>query len=153
MLLLFAPGVMNLIVIVALMLWVLAEKLLPYGEQTARASGVRAARPRCLDRYHLTPRYALRHTKGAYCALLRPLVSSQLRPNAARWLFEARARLNVSAAGCPVCASCNGGDPGLRPRAPLPSMQILFAAFTDHDAPSRSKTIGADSAPRNLPTS
>ena len=66
MLLLFAAGVMNLIVIVALMLWVLAEKLLPYGEQTARASGVRAARPRCLDRYHLTPRYALRHTKGAY---------------------------------------------------------------------------------------
>jgi len=40
MLLLFSPGVMNLIVIVALMLWVLAEKLLPYGEQTARASGV-----------------------------------------------------------------------------------------------------------------
>jgi len=40
MLLLFAGGVMNLFVIVALMLWVLAEKLLPYGEQTARASGI-----------------------------------------------------------------------------------------------------------------
>ena len=40
MLLLFAGGVMNLVVIVALMLWVLAEKLLPYGEQTARASGI-----------------------------------------------------------------------------------------------------------------
>ena len=40
MLLLFAGGVMNLVVIVALMLWVLAEKLLPYGEQTARVSGI-----------------------------------------------------------------------------------------------------------------
>lgn len=40
MLLLFAGGVMNLIVIVALMLWVLAEKFLPCGEQTARASGI-----------------------------------------------------------------------------------------------------------------
>jgi predicted metal-binding membrane protein len=40
MLLLFAGGVMNLVVIVALMLWVLAEKFLPFGEQTAKASGV-----------------------------------------------------------------------------------------------------------------
>jgi predicted metal-binding membrane protein len=40
MLLLFAGGVMNLIVIVALTLWVLAEKFLPLGEQTARASGI-----------------------------------------------------------------------------------------------------------------
>jgi predicted metal-binding membrane protein len=40
MLLLFAGGVMNLIVIVVLMLWVLAEKFVPFGEQTARASGV-----------------------------------------------------------------------------------------------------------------
>jgi predicted metal-binding membrane protein len=40
MLLLFAGGVMNLVVIVALTLWVLAEKLVPFGEQTARASGV-----------------------------------------------------------------------------------------------------------------
>jgi len=40
MLLLFAGGVMNLVVIVALMLWVLAEKFLPFGEQTARASGI-----------------------------------------------------------------------------------------------------------------
>jgi predicted metal-binding membrane protein len=40
MLLLFAGGVMNLVVIVALTLWVLAEKVLPWGEQTARASGI-----------------------------------------------------------------------------------------------------------------
>ena len=40
MLLLFAGGVMNLVVIVALTLWVLAEKLAPFGEHTARASGV-----------------------------------------------------------------------------------------------------------------
>lgn len=40
MLLLFAGGVMNLVVIVALLLWVLAEKLLPFGERTARASGI-----------------------------------------------------------------------------------------------------------------
>ena len=40
MLLLFAGGVMNLFAIVALMLWVLAEKFLPYGERTARASGI-----------------------------------------------------------------------------------------------------------------
>jgi predicted metal-binding membrane protein len=40
MLLLFAGGVMNLVVIVALTLWVLAEKLAPFGEQTARVSGV-----------------------------------------------------------------------------------------------------------------
>jgi len=40
MLLLFAGGVMNPVVIVALTLWVLVEKLAPFGEQTARASGV-----------------------------------------------------------------------------------------------------------------
>jgi predicted metal-binding membrane protein len=40
MLLLFAGGVMNLIVIVALAIWVLVEKLAPFGEHTARISGV-----------------------------------------------------------------------------------------------------------------
>ena len=40
MLLLFAGGVMNLVVIVVLTLWVLAEKMAPFGEHTARASGV-----------------------------------------------------------------------------------------------------------------
>ena len=40
MLLLFAGGVMNLVVIVVLTLWVLVEKIAPFGEQTARASGV-----------------------------------------------------------------------------------------------------------------
>jgi predicted metal-binding membrane protein len=40
MLLLFAGGVMNLLVIVALTLWVLAEKFLQFGEMTARASGI-----------------------------------------------------------------------------------------------------------------
>lgn len=40
MLLLFAGGVMNLVVIVALTAWVLVEKFAPFGEQTARASGV-----------------------------------------------------------------------------------------------------------------
>lgn len=40
MLLLFAGGVMNLFVIVALTLWVLLEKFAPFGEQTAKASGV-----------------------------------------------------------------------------------------------------------------
>lgn len=39
MLLLFAGGVMNLVVIVALTLWVLAEKVAPFGERTAKASG------------------------------------------------------------------------------------------------------------------
>jgi predicted metal-binding membrane protein len=40
MLLLFAGGVMSLPVIVALTLWVLAEKLAPFGERTARVTGV-----------------------------------------------------------------------------------------------------------------
>jgi predicted metal-binding membrane protein len=40
MLLLFAGGVMNLIVILALTVWVLVEKLGPFGEQTARAAGI-----------------------------------------------------------------------------------------------------------------
>jgi predicted metal-binding membrane protein len=40
MLLLFAGGVMNLAVIFGLTLWVLAEKFLPFGEWTARASGI-----------------------------------------------------------------------------------------------------------------
>jgi len=39
MLLLFAGGVMNLAVIVGLSLWVLVEKLLPFGERTAQVSG------------------------------------------------------------------------------------------------------------------
>jgi predicted metal-binding membrane protein len=40
MLLLFAGGVMNLAVIVALTLWVLVEKFAPFGEWTARIGGV-----------------------------------------------------------------------------------------------------------------
>jgi len=40
MLLLFAGGVMNLAVIVALTLWVLVEKFAPFGEWTARVGGV-----------------------------------------------------------------------------------------------------------------
>jgi len=40
MLLLFAGGVMNLVVIVALTVWVLVEKFAPLGDQTARVSGV-----------------------------------------------------------------------------------------------------------------
>lgn len=39
MLLLFAGGVMNLAVVVALTLWVLVEKLAPFGEWTARIGG------------------------------------------------------------------------------------------------------------------
>jgi predicted metal-binding membrane protein len=39
MLLLFAGGVMNLVVIVALTIWVAVEKLAPFGEQSARVSG------------------------------------------------------------------------------------------------------------------
>ncbi len=40
MLILFAGGVMNLAVILALTAWVLVEKLAPFGERTATASGV-----------------------------------------------------------------------------------------------------------------
>ncbi len=40
MLLLFAGGVMNLLVIVVLTLWVLAEKFAPLGERTANMTGV-----------------------------------------------------------------------------------------------------------------
>ena len=40
MLLLFAGGVMNLVVIVVLTLWVLVEKLAPFGEWTAKISGI-----------------------------------------------------------------------------------------------------------------
>ena len=39
MLILFVGGVMNLAVILALTVWVIAEKLAPFGEQTAIASG------------------------------------------------------------------------------------------------------------------
>jgi len=39
MLLLYAGGVMNLVVIVGLTLWVVAEKFLPFGERTVQASG------------------------------------------------------------------------------------------------------------------
>lgn len=40
MLVLFAGGVMNLVVILALTAWVLVEKFAPFGERTATASGV-----------------------------------------------------------------------------------------------------------------
>jgi predicted metal-binding membrane protein len=40
MLMLFAGGVMNLVVILALTAWVLVEKLAPFGERTATASGI-----------------------------------------------------------------------------------------------------------------
>ena len=39
MLLLFAGGVMNLVVILALTAWVAVEKLAPFGEQSARLAG------------------------------------------------------------------------------------------------------------------
>jgi predicted metal-binding membrane protein len=40
MLILFASGVMNLVIIITLTLWVLVEKLAPFGERTPTASGV-----------------------------------------------------------------------------------------------------------------
>src|SRR5918998_151819 len=40
MLILFAGGVMNLAVIIALTLWVIVEKFAPFGERTARVTGV-----------------------------------------------------------------------------------------------------------------
>jgi predicted metal-binding membrane protein len=40
MLILFAGGVMNLAVILALTVWVLVEKLAPFGERTPTVSGV-----------------------------------------------------------------------------------------------------------------
>ena len=40
MLILFAGGVMNLTTIITLTLWVLVEKIAPFGERTATASGV-----------------------------------------------------------------------------------------------------------------
>jgi predicted metal-binding membrane protein len=40
MLMLFAGGVMNLLVIIALTIWVKVEKIAPFGERTATASGV-----------------------------------------------------------------------------------------------------------------
>jgi predicted metal-binding membrane protein len=40
MLLLFAGGVMNLVVILVLTAWVAVEKLAPFGAHTARAGGV-----------------------------------------------------------------------------------------------------------------
>ena len=40
MLILFAGGVMNLVVIITLTVWVLVEKTAPFGESTATASGV-----------------------------------------------------------------------------------------------------------------
>jgi predicted metal-binding membrane protein len=39
MLLLFAGGVMNLFVVLALTVWVAVEKLAPFGEHSARISG------------------------------------------------------------------------------------------------------------------
>jgi predicted metal-binding membrane protein len=40
MLILFAGGVMNLAVIIALTVWVLVEKIAPFGERTPIASGL-----------------------------------------------------------------------------------------------------------------
>jgi predicted metal-binding membrane protein len=40
MLILFAGGVMNLTIIIALTMWVLVEKIAPFGERTPTASGV-----------------------------------------------------------------------------------------------------------------
>jgi predicted metal-binding membrane protein len=40
MLILFAGGVMNLTVVLALTMWVLVEKWAPFGDRTATASGV-----------------------------------------------------------------------------------------------------------------
>ena len=49
MLLLFAGGVMNLAVILALTAWVAIEKLAPFGRQSARVGGGAAARRRRVD--------------------------------------------------------------------------------------------------------
>ena len=40
MLILFAGGVMNLVVIITLTAWVLVEKIAPFGERTPTASGI-----------------------------------------------------------------------------------------------------------------
>jgi predicted metal-binding membrane protein len=39
MLILFAGGVMNLMIIITLTVWVLVEKIAPFGERTPTASG------------------------------------------------------------------------------------------------------------------
>ena len=86
MLLLFAGGVMNPAVIVALTLWVLVEKFAPFGDRTATASGIAPARRRVwVGSAESAERsaYAFRHAKGAYCALLRPLASVHATPSAA----------------------------------------------------------------------
>ena len=162
MLLLFAGGVMNLAVIVALTLWVLAEKFAPFGEQTARVERRGAARHGAVDGDALTgvlhgalSTHRLRAAPGEG-GVLGVVAAARIRPRDAERrhrLSEGRARLNVSAAGCPVFDSCRGAASGLRPVAGRPVRRILLAALTDQEAPSSGTAMGDDSTPRNLPTS
>ena len=151
MLLLFAGGVMNLVVIVALTAWVLAEKLAPFGERTAEGQRVRAAGSRGVDGDALT---------AALCALpgerrVLPVVPAadvvprnpQRRHMAAR---RAREREGVGG-GMPGVGQLKRWRRGIEPVAPCAAMRTRVEAFTDHDTPSRVNWMGEDSTPSIVP--
>src|SRR4029079_15453638 len=94
--------------------------------------------------------HAFFQANGAYWPLFFPVTSSQERPNAWTWLFDGCASVNVSAAGWPVFSNRNSAL-GFSPFAPVAAMSTAVDAFTDHEAPLRSHSIGADSTPRNFP--
>src|SRR2546427_8641805 len=93
-----------------------------------------------------------RQLNGAKWPLLLPLVSSQLRPNACRWLAVALARARREFAGCMVLPIYSGSAGFATLGTPSHVCSSIPGMDTDRRSPSFLKVIDLDSTPSNLPT-
>ena len=103
MLILFAGGVMNLVVILALTAWVLDREARAVRRTDGDCQRCPAARGRDLDGSLRSRVYALAQLNGAYWPLLRPLSSFQTRPSTLTLLCSACASDTRLFAGMTRC--------------------------------------------------
>src|SRR5262245_63204827 len=84
----------------------------------------------------LQPVQLERQLNGAKWPLLLPLVSSQLRPNACRWLVVAFARARREFAGCMVLSIYSGSAGFATLGTPSHACSSILGMDTDRRSPS-----------------
>src|SRR5262245_19408631 len=107
---------------------------------------------RSTRRFYRGLRQLQRQLNGAKWPLLLPVVSSQSRPNAWRWLAVDFASARRGLAGCSVLSMYNvsAGFAALGTPSQLKSSSLGIE--TERRSPFFWKLIGPDSTPRNFPT-
>src|SRR5262249_4485595 len=93
-----------------------------------------------------------RQLNGAKWPLLLPLVSSQLRPNACKWLAKGFAKARREFAGCMVLSIYNGSAGVAARGPPSPLCSSMLGMDTDLRIASFLYVIGLDSTPNSFPT-